>query len=44
MISNCPECRKPLHEGQHKFADGLFEVWYCKKCGFKKEVPIKEKI
>jgi len=41
MIENCPECKKPLHHGQHKFADGLFDVLYCKDCGFRKEVPEK---
>ncbi len=41
---NCPDCGKPLHIGQHKFDDGLFEVWNCKECGFKKETPIQEKI
>ncbi len=43
MLTECPECHHPLHEGQHKFADGFFEVWYCKKCGFRKEVPVEGK-
>ena len=30
-IHNCPECGDQLHEGQHKFDDGLFLVKYCKK-------------
>ncbi|HLD72882.1 MAG TPA: hypothetical protein VJA23_04815 [Candidatus Nanoarchaeia archaeon] len=44
MQINCPECNKILHVGQHKFADGLYEIYYCKECGYRKEVPIKEKI
>jgi uncharacterized protein YbaR (Trm112 family) len=40
MIENCPECKNKLHEGQHKFADGMFYVQYCKKCGFRKESPL----
>jgi transcription elongation factor Elf1 len=40
MISNCPECKKELHKGQHKFSDGMYEVFYCKDCGFRKETPI----
>ncbi len=36
-IHNCPECGDQLHEGQHKFDDGLFLVKYCKKCGFRAE-------
>lgn len=36
----CPECHKMLHSGQHKFADGMYHVWYCKDCGFKKELPM----
>lgn len=43
MLTECPECHQKLHEGQHKFADGFFEVWYCKNCGFRKEVPIEGK-
>ncbi|MEK6901941.1 MAG: hypothetical protein AABX37_06360 [Nanoarchaeota archaeon] len=43
MIQNCPECQQRLHEGQHKFSDGMFLVQYCKKCGFKKEVPFEQK-
>jgi len=42
MLSNCPDCQKPLHEGQHRYTDGLFKVLYCKKCGFRKEVPLEE--
>jgi len=44
MLQTCPECQKPLHIGQHSFADGLFETWYCKDCGFRKEMPVKEKL
>lgn len=40
MITNCPECKKELHHGQHKFADGMYDVFYCKECGFRKENPI----
>ncbi len=40
MIEKCPECHQKLHEGQHKYADGMFHVQYCKKCGFRKENPI----
>ena len=40
MLITCPECKRKLHEGQHKFPDGLYDVSYCKKCGFRKEVPI----
>ncbi|MDP3989643.1 MAG: zf-TFIIB domain-containing protein [archaeon] len=40
MLDHCPECKKQLHEGQHKFSDGMFKVWYCKSCGFRKEVPL----
>ena len=43
MIENCPECHHALHQGEHKFDDGLFEVWYCKSCGFRKEVAIDNK-
>ena len=43
MQNNCPECDKPLHKGQHKYADGLFNVSYCKVCGYRKEVPMEEK-
>jgi len=25
---------------QHRFADGVFDVWYCKNCGFRKETLI----
>ncbi|HLC90507.1 MAG TPA: hypothetical protein VJI15_01960 [Candidatus Nanoarchaeia archaeon] len=40
MQNNCPECRRELHKGQHKFADGMYEVFYCKNCGFRKEIPL----
>ncbi|MFH1276519.1 MAG: hypothetical protein ABIH82_05390 [Candidatus Woesearchaeota archaeon] len=40
MQTNCPECKHELHHGQHKFADGMYDVYYCKKCGFKKETPL----
>lgn len=39
MLISCPECHGKLHEGQHQYADGLFKVQYCKKCGFKKAEP-----
>jgi RNase P subunit RPR2 len=39
--TNCPDCHKPLHRGQHKFADGMYDVSYCKKCGFRKESPLE---
>ena len=42
MLTSCPECNKPLHQGQHRYADGLFEVRYCKECGFRKELPLKD--
>ncbi len=41
MITDCPDCGKTLHNGQHKFADGMFSVQYCKKCGFRKEKPLE---
>jgi len=41
MITDCPECGKKLHDGQHKFADGVFAVQYCKGCGFRKETPVE---
>jgi DNA-directed RNA polymerase subunit M/transcription elongation factor TFIIS len=34
----CPECGKLLHKGQHKFPDGMFNVFYCKECGYRKEI------
>ncbi len=37
MLTHCPDCKGQLHEGQHKYADGLFVVQYCKNCGFRKE-------
>ncbi len=40
----CPECKKALHTGQHKFPDGMFLVKYCKACGFREEVPAEEVI
>ncbi len=40
MLENCPDCKKSLHSGQHKFADGMYNVKYCKDCGFRKEVPL----
>ena len=39
VLINCPECHHKLHEGQHTFADGIFLVKYCKKCGLKEERP-----
>lgn len=41
MFVNCPECKKPLKVGEHKFVDGKFEVIYCKHCGFRDEKLIK---
>ena len=35
----CPECHKELHHGQHKFDDGMYDVYYCKKCGYRREEP-----
>lgn len=35
----CPECGHELHEGQHKFSDGLYFIKYCKNCGYKEEKP-----
>ncbi len=40
MLTHCPDCKKHLHEGQHKYADGMFKVFYCKDCGFRKETPL----
>ncbi|MBS3140220.1 zf-TFIIB domain-containing protein [Candidatus Woesearchaeota archaeon] len=37
MLTHCPECQSKLHEGQHKFPDGIFVVKYCKNCGFREE-------
>ena len=39
--TTCPECGKILHAGQHKYADDMFDVHYCKDCGYRKEVPEK---
>ncbi|MBT4334619.1 hypothetical protein HOD61_02275 [archaeon] len=38
----CPDCNSELHEGQHRFADGLYYVISCKNCGFKKETPMED--
>ncbi len=35
--TECPDCKKALHHGQHKFADGMFKVHYCKSCGYRSE-------
>ena len=40
MQEKCPECKKDLHYDQHKFSDGMYDVWYCKDCGYKKEKPL----
>ncbi len=40
MLTKCPDCKKPLHEGQHKYPDGIFLVKYCKDCGFRSEVNV----
>ncbi|HLC88806.1 MAG TPA: zf-TFIIB domain-containing protein [Candidatus Nanoarchaeia archaeon] len=42
MQIDCPECGQKLHTGQHKFNDGLYEISYCKKCGYRKEEPISQ--
>ena len=39
----CPDCGSKLHEGQHKFTDGLYLVKYCKECGFRDEKPEETK-
>lgn len=41
MLTHCPDCKQKLHEGQHKYADGLYNVKYCKKCGFREEKPTR---
>jgi hypothetical protein len=38
--TKCPECSKKLHVGQHKYADGMFMVNYCKACGYRSEKGI----
>ena len=38
----CPGCGNKLHEGQHKFADGIYYVISCKNCGFRKEEPLED--
>ncbi len=35
----CPECKEKLHQGDHKFSDGEYQISYCKKCGFRSERP-----
>ncbi len=37
MGKKCPDCGEPLHIGQERHSDGLFNVEYCKACGFKTE-------
>lgn len=41
MMENmqCPDCKKQLHKGQHKFSDGMYLVKYCKACGYRSERP-----
>ena len=39
MLLYCPDCEKRLKEGQHRYADGVYLVKYCKKCGFRDEHP-----
>jgi len=41
MLLHCPRCKGPLHEGQHKFSDGMYAVSYCKACGFRAEKALK---
>ena len=36
---NCPECNEKLHHGEHKFSDGVYEIRYCKKSGYRQEKP-----
>jgi len=43
MLTHCPDCKRTLHEGQHKFPDGYYTIKYCKECGFREEKPIIEK-
>jgi len=40
MQTKCPECQRELHHGQHKFSDGMYDIFYCKNCGFRKEDPV----
>jgi|TARA_Y100000310_G_C20127385_1_gene554258 hypothetical protein len=40
LKENCPDCDAKLHKGQHKFSDGLYDVAYCKECGFRTEKPM----
>jgi len=42
MQTNCPDCKDKLHVGQHKFSDGMYDVKYCKNCGYRDETPIKD--
>jgi hypothetical protein len=37
----CPDCKKRLHEGQHKFSDGMYKVSYCKACGYRSEKGVE---
>lgn len=37
MGKKCPDCGATLHVGQERHNDGLFNVEYCKVCGFKQE-------
>ena len=39
-LTNCPDCGSILHKGQHRYDDGLYFVFFCKECGFKKELPL----
>jgi hypothetical protein len=39
LPENCPKCGKKLHQGEHKFSDGEYNVAYCKTCGFRSELP-----
>jgi len=39
-MKKCPDCGAKLHDGQHKFEDGMYLVVYCKECGFRREEPL----
>jgi len=35
----CPNCKAKLHFGEHKYSDGRYKIYYCKKCGYRSEKP-----
>jgi C4-type Zn-finger protein len=37
ITEKCPCCGNKLHKGQHKFSDGMFNIIYCKDCGYRNE-------